>query len=454
MGVCSSPARARSRRRWTKASTSRAAWRITRAPSVSLSWAHPPLGNALAALPIVLHAPAEDIGALPGFAGGAVTKVTRELLLKNYSAHRPWFFEARAAVAVMALALGAYLYRWALALFGARVAVLTLFFYVMQPTLIAHGRLMTTDFPVAAAMTVAICELARFLAGDKLLHGALFVVFSAIAVSTKYTGLALGPIAVSAVLCCAVIGAGRYAGLTRAAALGRAFVLLALLGVGCLFVVNLAYRFEDSGMTVEALLARPEPQDRVTKRFGGRLLDGVDALRHLPGWLPVPLPYTYAYGVMSVGKHDSHGHPSVFFGKANRTGDPTYFPVMLAIKTPALLLVALGCALYVFAERRGRVSLPTLCCAWFCVALLLLSMRASINIGIRHILPILPLLALFGAQGAVAVYDLLPATRMRGSARRCSRARTWREWPCSFPTISATSTSWSAASAAVNASAS
>jgi hypothetical protein len=50
------------------------------------------------------------------------------------------------------------------------------------------------------------------------------------------------------------------------------------------------------------------------------------------------------------------------------------------------------------------VSLPTVLLAAYAAGIVLMAMRASINIGVRHVLPMIPITALFGALGAVHWY--------------------------------------------------
>lgn len=384
-------------------------------PDTSLSYAHPPLGNAFAALPVVLSEREHAMGRLPGYAEGNVSEVAKALMASSYKQRREWFEAGRLAIAALTLVLGGYLYAWALALFGARTALVCLFFYATQPALIAHGRLITTDMPITFAMVASTCELARYVAGHRALHGAAAALFAGIALATKFTGIALAPITVLLVLGCALVGGGRFAGAPRSAALGRAVAYLCAWSLACLLIVNLAYRFEATGLTVREIMARPEPQNPITAPFEGHMLEQ-SPLRHLPAWLPVPLPYTYVLGLASVGSHDSGGHATMFLGERQSGGHWAYFPVLLAIKTPTVLLLACGAALIFFVRRKGRVSLPTLTLAWSCAALLALAMRGSINIGLRHVLPIMPELALFGAQGAVALYDHLRTFRARTAA--------------------------------------
>jgi 4-amino-4-deoxy-L-arabinose transferase-like glycosyltransferase len=58
-------------------------------------------------------------------------------------------------VALLSVLLAFYVYRLSRRLFGGTVGLFALGFVVLFPTLVAHGRTLTTDMPVTVAMTVA-----------------------------------------------------------------------------------------------------------------------------------------------------------------------------------------------------------------------------------------------------------------------------------------------------------
>jgi hypothetical protein len=115
--------------------------------------------------------------------------------------------------------------------------------------------------------------------------------------------------------------------------------------------------------------------------------------------IPIPLLDVY-YGVQDVRMHDQAGHDSYLLGEYRNTGWWYFFPVVLAVKTPIgfLLLSAAGVAA-VFSKSRAA---PWQChfTAIFPIVILLVCMTSRINIGVRHTLPIYPLLAVFGGYGA------------------------------------------------------
>jgi hypothetical protein len=114
--------------------------------------------------------------------------------------------------------------------------------------------------------------------------------------------------------------------------------------------------------------------------------------------LPLPMPGLFA-GIEEVAKHNQGGHPSFLLGANSQTGFLMFFPVALAVKTPAGFLLLLPLAAWALIRRRREAHLwiPLV----FSGCILAVGMSAHINIGIRHILPIYCGLAVFAA-GALA----------------------------------------------------
>jgi 4-amino-4-deoxy-L-arabinose transferase-like glycosyltransferase len=119
-----------------------------------------------------------------------------------------------------------------------------------------------------------------------------------------------------------------------------------------------------------------------------------------------PSAAQYLTGLLGVRIQNGLGvYPSYAFGKIDSRGRWWYFPVALLIKTPLVLLLA---SLLAVASWRRRWPSPALAVvATTLVLYLATAMTSSYNLGIRHLLPILPIL-------------YLPAARWTATTRRRS----------------------------------
>jgi hypothetical protein len=111
----------------------------------------------------------------------------------------------------------------------------------------------------------------------------------------------------------------------------------------------------------------------------------------------LPAPEFFA-GLTHLGEHTLFGHPSYFLGTIRPHGVWYFFPVIIAIKTPIAFLI-----LALLGARKAPI--PVLSAA----AIVIVAMAARINLGVRHVLPIYPLLAI---AGGIALIDLWQRRRV------------------------------------------
>jgi hypothetical protein len=116
-------------------------------------------------------------------------------------------------------------------------------------------------------------------------------------------------------------------------------------------------------------------------------------------------------GIGEVVAHNDKGHLSYLLGERRQKGWWYFYPVALAVKTPMafLALAAIGVWLTLSLAWRGRtwpLGVPAICA----ITVLLAAMPSNINIGVRHILLVYPLLSV---AAGVAVAHLLKLGRYR-----------------------------------------
>ena len=257
---------------------------------------------------------------------------------------------------------------WMVFLWGSRTlgpagAVFGVLIFTMTPTVLAHAGLATTDMGITAGFAAATYCSVRMAEqpGPKTawwlgLTGGLMVL-------TKFSALVFYPAAVVAALVVWLFqhrtSTSHLLPLVRARLpwLGAA----AFLG---LLVIWAGYRFS----------------------FGKAI------------WIPSPVPFPELFpGIREVIRHNSHGHIAYFLGEVSESGWWIFFPTLLAVKLPIAALALIGVGLW----RRPGVSggWPFWIVTSTAAAILLVVIPARINIGLRHILPMFPFLAVIGAVG-------------------------------------------------------
>jgi hypothetical protein len=365
----------------------------------------PPFVNALSAVPLLLQ---RDI-IIPRYdlthAKTYINQFAEEFVWVYNDAERI-INGGRLAIIGLSALLAYFVFRWARELWGVWAGLLALFLYVLDPSILAHSQLVTTDLGVTCLFFISTYFLWRFLRQRKTVHLAIAGSVLGLAQATKFSALLLLPTFALALLIEAVASREQFlprgwplpAASTRTAnRRAAAFALASLLIVGCFAFVAFwaSYRFENGPLsgpgadhtTVDRIVGHP-----TLRRVAYRV---VESLR-------VPFP-TYFRGLGWLRRYAQRGAPTFLMGQQSDRGWWYYFLVAFAIKTPIPVLVLFGAAvlLSVFGQRDASERLYLL---YLPIALFFLATFLSfLNIGYRHILPVLPFV--FVAAGRVLAGD-------------------------------------------------
>lgn len=356
---------------------------------------------------------------------------------------------SRAFAACFGIALLLLVYAWARRLFGPVGGMLALVAGAFDPTLLAHGALLTSDTAMALAFLASLSLLwlvlhrltVGRLLGSIVVLGALFL--------TKFSAPLIGVVALVLLVVRLVgrrpllitCGSWRSSVATRRRQAAVIVGLIVLHAVGVWLLIWGAYGFRYSAFA-PGMPGRFMESTTLAKRAS--LVQSAVAVarkHHL-------LPEAYLYGLAVVDVH-STARPAFMNGEVYSGSRTSFFPFVLAVKTPLglLALVALGLAGARRARRSARGSAeresaagpapqegPSLYDAAPLVTLLLIygffALRIGLNIGVRHLLPIYPLLyiAVGGCAGWV-IARTRPALAATGLAVLALVASSWAARP-------------------------
>ena len=302
---------------------------------------------------------------------------------------------ARTGVLVFIPVLIFSVYRWSVELYGVHAAWAACGLVAFSPNLLAHAGLATADFAVAALVTAAAYAAWRWSRAPSARRAAVAGCVAGFAVGCKYSALGYLPVLLAGFFLFswwngrAKANRGGPAAVRAVAAQCRPSQCLLFCAFG--FVALWAcFGFE----------ARPlrDPSRRPYATVDRAVQPG-SALSRTLYWVaeevPIPLQDA-ATGVSWVVDHARRGHEAFLLGEVRTGGWWHYFPVVLAVKTslPFLLLIAGSGILLLWRNDSAPGSLGP----WVAAAgVLLVSMTSSINVGVRHILPMYPLLAISAA---------------------------------------------------------
>lgn len=296
---------------------------------------------------------------------------------------------ARAMNLLWGVLLGLLLFAWARELFGFVPAAAVLTLYLLEPNLLAHARLVTTDLGVTVLLLGAVYFLWRLTIRISWASMVGFAAFAALAAVSKFSAPILGPLA--ALLIGARVLArrrwGRAATASARAALGAGILLVA--GVASWAAIWAAYDFRYVAAPHGAAVVRLDRDPRVYEKLP-RVAAAV-------GWSEERrlLPNAYTQGFL-YGRYRGDGRPAYLLGSMSESGFRSYFPVAILAKSPVALLAALavGIALLAGGRRSSLRTLDRLFLALPIVIYLGAAIASSLNIGLRHVLPIYPFMIL------------------------------------------------------------
>lgn len=347
---------------------------------------HPPLFKGWAALPLWLGGSVEPDYSSQGWTGGDQWLFGYEFL--NGPLHDPQrrspaslLTPARMAMLLPALLLGVIVYLWSREIWGEAGALLSLFLYCLSPTMLAHGRLVTTDLPSALGFTAVLWSMWRFYRSPSVKMAVLCGISLAAALLMKFSALLLFPImtllGLMWVLWPGVPGDQRR----RRWLWILALVLIAgMLAYGGLWAgYGFRYAACEPGHALDWEVVTPT---------GGAAGETVRIA--LDNKL---LPESYLYG-LAYFLGGAQRRVAFLNGEQSLIGWWYYFPQAFLMKSPPALILIL-CLLTLHALRAGLwrsfncwyVALP--------IALYVgVSIAGNLNIGHRHLAPLYPLLFL------------------------------------------------------------
>jgi hypothetical protein len=258
------------------------------------------------------------------------------------------------------LLLAVAVWLWARRLTGDAGAAIAAVLLVSNPNVLAHAGLATTDIAAAATTTLALFTAMWWVERPTWARTAGLAVAIGLAVASRLSAIAFigGPL----VMCYAFRRwATRRWRLDDQESVATSVARLVVIATGALLTVWAIYGF---------------------------------------AWQP------FATGVERFVLHGGSGHPTFLLGTPSNRGWWYYFPVALLVKTPLPLLLAvlLGvkAATTQLHERRDWAAAAPLVSA---TTMLAISLMVRVDLGVRLVLPIYPLLAIAGAQGVVFLLE-------------------------------------------------
>jgi hypothetical protein len=246
----------------------------------------------------------------------------------------------RMAVALLTLLTAILVFAVAREMFGLVAAFVALALFAFEPTLLAHGAVVTTDMGMACFLLATAYAFYRYVKKPSMVRLVLTGVAGGLAMATKHSAILIPPILILLGLCEVIRrrASGSEAASAPQKSRGwqalRLAVALVVIGVIAGAVLWSTYGFH----------FHPRPGVEITQRltaYASRLKHPFQTrmIVSFAHWHLLPEPYLY--GLTDVGFTAEFSH-SYLLGRIYPHGVWFYFPVAFAIKTTLGLMILLA----------------------------------------------------------------------------------------------------------------
>jgi 4-amino-4-deoxy-L-arabinose transferase-like glycosyltransferase len=367
---------------------------------------HPPLVKDISALPLLFLKPnfpiqstdwTQEAGAPPWW---VQFNVGNEFLYTSGNNPLSIIFWSRLPMILLMLALGVFLFFWTRKLLGNGAALGVLALFAFSPSFLAHGTLVTTDVASALGILVAFHYWIEFLKQPTKTKIVKAGAALALAFLFKFSAVLLLPFFGVITLIYAYLHPESFGRLRTAF---KYTVLSIVAGIVALFVILPVYQFHILNYPAQRQL-----RDTIADLQPGGITFYEQAIIAASD-KPLLRPFTqFSRGILMAVQRGQFGNTVVLQDNIRAGGFWQYFPLIYLYKIPLTLhiLTLFGILGILWAAWKQRYrGIQELGKTWwlkkhfafaafdiFIGAYLLLAILGNLNIGVRHLLPILPLL--------------------------------------------------------------
>lgn len=326
-------------------------------------------------------------------------------------------FWSRIPIILLSLLFGLFIFKWGKELSGILGGLLALTLYAFDPNILGHNHFVTTDLGIAGFMMISFYYFLKFIKDPTWKNVTIGGFFLAVVQLTKFSSILLLPIfalvAIIYPLVKKVPAEEKSAFIFKLKKLGEYLGKSVIALAFSLLVVWLFYAFNNYAMPKEKLAETinfyfsPEDINIKTIYTSKILLE----LNQTALFRPLS---EYFLGIAMVFKRVAGGNGAYFMGQVSGTAFPGYFPTVFAFKEPLIMLFFMLSAILIASFnnlkaffirfKKSTKEFPTppylgdylrhnieiLAMLSFVILYAYISITGNLNIGFRHLFPLLP----------------------------------------------------------------
>jgi MFS family permease len=293
-------------------------------------------------------------------------KVGEDFLYNSGNDADQILFWTRFFASIFTLLLGLVIFIIASYVWGYGGGILSLLFYVLDPTLTAHGHLITTDIGYAFGIITTLASFWLFLQKPTYGRAMLIGLFLGTALIIKFSAIILLPI----LFILTLVTFKRFN--LQIWSWKELWSKILVAGLLAWFVIFVGYQFQLNFI----------PPFNLQENLGNeQIKDLFNNIRY------IFIPGSYFSGLFAFLNHAAYGHSAYLMGEHSPDGWWYYFPLGFVVKSGVATLLALSLSIFLLLKKKTDkkiiyfILIPA-------VILLIVSMVSNVNIGVRHILPL------------------------------------------------------------------
>ena len=333
-------------------------------------------------------------------------------------------FWSRFPIILIALTLGFMIFKWAKELFGTKAGLLALALYALDPNILGHNHYVTTDLGIAAFCFFAFYFFTKYLKNPGWKTIVLAGIFLGLAALAKFSSVLLFPIMGISLILYALFRKEKIGFSFLGSGKIKRFWLQKLYLYIASFIVILAIHGLLIGIVYEINIYKM-PTEKIHQlidtQLGGNTKQLVSPYLHKMADNTVLRPYSqYLIGFFMVFGRVAGGNTTYFFGEVTNQSFRAYFPMVFLIKEPLPMLILLFFSIAIGFTMMLKNNLPEFpkkiwtniknyldshiaefSMLSFIALYAYVSITGNLNIGFRHLFPILPLMYILIAKEAI-----------------------------------------------------
>lgn len=379
---------------------------------------HPPLIKDLAGLPLLFLNLNFDTslpfwtGDLPGRWDEGQWSAGRHLLYEAGNDPNQIIFWSRMPIVLLSLVLGLFLFRWGKEIAGVGAGLFALTLYAFDPNILGHNHFVTTDLGIAAFFTFSFYYFLKFIKHPSWKNVFLGGLFLGLLLVSKFSSIVALPVFGLTLFVYALVKnnrEGENTWKTRLLNLGSYLIKGIVAFSVAAIVIWVVYKANNFAMPKEALdqtidffFAADDTNPKAA--YTNKILHTLNQSSLTRPWA------NYMFGPAWMFKRVSGGNGAYFMGQVGN-GFKSYFPIVFSIKeTLPFILLVLFAMFYTLKQSAStffgsisswqkskealgkflRFSVSYYTMFIFITLYAFSSITGGLNIGFRHLFPILP----------------------------------------------------------------